>query len=202
MQIASFSRRRVRTTPLNSAWRTARVGPKECQPGALCRRHDHIAFVIIDRPLVATEWAMIGTFVRRSERDDLYHRFGCPFDSQDDRTLHRFFDIESGAGEMIWSIGNKGEISGIGHCMKLSPSKAEIGLIIRSDLKQHGLGEALLKEMLARSARQGINLLKACVLRENRTALLLTRKFGFALRESSGAAISLTVELFLELGVS
>jgi len=143
---------------------------------------------------------MVSAFVRRTERDDLYHRFGHPFDSQDDPTLHRFFDIESGAGEIIWSIDDEGEISGIGHRMRLSPSEAEIGLIVRSDLKQSGIGKALLKEILGRSARQGIKRLKACVLRENRTALLLARKLGFAPREPSGGAISLTVELFLDLG--
>jgi len=200
MQFASHPTRRVHTTPPDQAWHTARVGPEGWQSGFAPRgRRFYHRFVIIDRPLMAAEWAMVCTFVRRSERDDLYHRFGYPFDSQDHPTLRRFFDIGSSAGEMIWSIDEEGEISGIGHHMRLSLSEAEFGLIVRSDLKQCGIGKALLKEMLGRSARQGITLLKACVLRENRIALLLARKQGFAPRQPFGAAISLSVELLLDL---
>ena len=67
----------------------------------------------------------------------------------------------------------------------VSRSEAEIGLIVRSDLKRLGIGEFLLREMLARSARQGLKTVSALVLWENSVMLRLATKIGCVRREAT-----------------
>ena len=56
---------------------------------------------------------------------------------------------------------------------------AEFGLIVRSDLKGGGLGELLLKKLIAYFRSRGTNQLVASVLRENSAMRHLAKKLGF-----------------------
>jgi|GEM_PF-3471553 len=142
---------------------------------------------------------MMRTFVRRMEREDLRLRFGHPFDVQDQATLRRLFDVKAGAGEMAWVLDETAAIAGIAHRIMVSPAEAEIALIVRSDLQRRGIGELLLREVLARSARQGVKTLSASVLRENHATLRLAAKIGFAPRQAS-TWNAWAIELALALG--
>jgi len=135
-------------------------------------------------------------FMRRMERDDLWLRFGHPFDCRDDATLRRFFDIKGGGrAEMIWNLDRDGSIAGIGHRVMVSAVEAEIGLIVRSDLKRRGIGEFLLRQMLTRAARRGLKALSAVVLRENRALLNLAAKIGYVSRPGTAFTVEIAFEL-------
>jgi GNAT superfamily N-acetyltransferase len=149
---------------------------------------------VLDRPLVDAEWDAVRAFVRRMARDDLRLRFGGALDLQDGLTLRRAFDIKHGVGEMAWTWDESGTLAGILHRIVASPGEAEIGLIVRSDLKRLGIGEFLLREMLARSAAQGVKTLSGCVLRENRAMLRLAAKVGGVPREISAWTMELTFD--------
>jgi len=148
------------------------------------------------RPLVEAEWNMMRAFMRRMERDDLHQRFGHPFDFEDEITLRRFIDVKPGIGEIAWVLDDAAAIAGVSHRIMVSRSEAEVALMVRSDLKRLGIGEFLLRDMLVRSARQGLETLSGLVLRENRAALRLAAKIGYVPRE----VCALTVELALEVG--
>ena len=105
--------------------------------------------------------------------------------------MRRFFDIRSETGEIARVLDETSAIAGISHRILVSPQEAEIALIVRSDRKRRGIGECLLRAMLARSARQGFNSLSAVVLRENRAVLRLAAKVGYVQR----AANAWTMEL-------
>jgi len=68
-------------------------------------------------------------------------------------------------------------------------------LIVRSDLQRAGIGEFLLRETLARAARQRLEALTAFVLWENRAALRLAAKIGYVPRQVSAWALELTFEV-------
>jgi acetyltransferase len=138
---------------------------------------------------------MVRAFVRRLEREDLRMRFGYPLDFQDDVTLRRAFDIKGAGGEIAWLLDEGAAIAGLIHRIMVSRSEAELGLIIRSDLKRAGIGEFLLRETLARSARQGLKTLSGLVLRENRAMLQLAAKIGYRPREICALTIELTFDL-------
>jgi GNAT superfamily N-acetyltransferase len=138
-----------------------------------------------DRPLGEAEWKLMRAFVERLERNDVNLRFGGSIDLNDEPTLQCFFDIKPGAGEIAWMLDQTEAILGVSHRIIVSPSEAEIALIVRSDLKRLGIGELLLRQMLARSARQGLKILSAWVSRENRPVLRLAATVGYRVREGS-----------------
>jgi GNAT superfamily N-acetyltransferase len=146
---------------------------------------------VLGRPLAGAEWDMVRAFVRRMKRNDLRLRFGYPLNFDDEATLRRAFDIKAGSGEMIWALDQAATIAGLAHRITVSPAAAELALIVRSDLKRQGVGEFLLRKMLARSARQGITTLGASILRENRAMLELAAKIGYVPRGACGVTIEM-----------
>jgi acetyltransferase len=150
---------------------------------------------ILDRPLRATEWDMVRSFVRRTAREDLRLRFGRPLNFDDEATFQRAFDLKAGSGEIIWVLDDDASIAAIAHRIALSRSEAEIALIVRSDVQRRGIGEFLLRQALARSARQGLKSLTGVVLWENRAMRRLAAKIGFVPRQGSAWALELTLDI-------
>jgi GNAT superfamily N-acetyltransferase len=196
MRSTPVAKRQIWTAPTNSCWPATH---SELQYSPHCRWFHDQPITILESPLVEGEWDMMRTFVRRMEREDLRLRFGHPFDVQDQATLRRLFDVKAGAGEMAWVLDETAAIAGIAHRIMVSPAEAEIALIVRSDLQRRGIGELLLREVLARSARQGVKTLSASVLRENHATLRLAAKIGFAPRQAS-TWNAWAIELALALG--
>jgi N-acetylglutamate synthase-like GNAT family acetyltransferase len=152
--------------------------------------------VVITHALTEPDWDKVRAFVRRTSRESLRLRFGQVADFRDERTLRRFVDIDGGSGEMVWVLDEGGAICAMAHLVRLSPTQAEIALIVRSDRARRGIGERLLRLTIARAAQRDLKTLTALVLYENTAMLRLARKLGFEVRTSSG----LTVELELDLG--
>ena len=153
--------------------------------------------VVLTRPLTAAQWDLVRSFVSATSRDDLRLRFGQPLDLRDQATLARRFDIEEGKGELILMLDADGAIEGVLHRVGISPTEAEIGLLVRTDRKRNGIGKALLCKALSRAAGQRLKRLSAVILRENTPMLRLARKMGFALRLLSPQSVELEVELTL-----
>ena len=151
--------------------------------------------IVVARPLGAVEWDMIRAFIGKTDRDDLRMRFGQWLDFHSEPILKRFFDIDGNSGELLWALDENGEIAGILHRVLIPPGDAEIGLIVRSDLKRTGIGETLLRTALARALRQNLKTLRAVVLGENLAMLRLARKIGAAPRPSAGLSLELEFEL-------
>jgi ribosomal protein S18 acetylase RimI-like enzyme len=146
--------------------------------------------VVLTRPLSEAQWQKIRTFVGKTDRDDLRLRFGQALDFADDNTLKLFFDVGGACGEQVWALDD-GDIAGILHRVRTSPSEAEIALIIRSDRKRRGFGEKLLRTALVRAVEQNLTTLRAYVLRENSAMLRLALKVGFMPRKATGFSVEL-----------
>ena len=76
---------------------------------------------------------------------------------------------------------------------------AEFGIIVRSDLKGHGLGQLLLDKMIRYARSRGTKRLVASVLRENHKMLALAADNGFEFVESAEAEPSDMREIALVL---
>ena len=72
-----------------------------------------------------------------------------------------------------------GEIIGVARAHRVTAGVAEAALLVRSDLKRHGLGSLLLGRLIARCRQRGICRLIAEVLRCNRGMLHLAQQHGF-----------------------
>jgi GNAT superfamily N-acetyltransferase len=177
MRSEPMATRRIRVAPAKALWRGER------------------RVVVRDRPLIEPEWDMVRDFVRRLDAEDLRLRFGARRDFRDDAILRRAFDIASGVGEIAWVLDEAAAIAGIAHRIMVSPSEAEAGLIVRSDVKRAGIGEFLLRDMAARSARQGLKTLSALVLRENYPMLRLAAKLSCVRRTECPWTVTVVLEL-------
>jgi len=153
--------------------------------------------VVLDRALTADEWGMVRAFVRRTDREALRLRFGQAADFADDSTLKRFFGIKDKIGEMIWVLDEDGAVCGILHRVQISPTQAEIAVIVRSDRARRGIGRALLRTAVSRAASKDLKRLNALVLSENIVMLRLARSLGFVPRKSFGLAVELELDLGL-----
>ncbi len=145
---------------------------------------------------------MVRAFVRRTEREALRLRFGQAADFADDSTLRRFFGIKDKIGEMIWMLDEDEAVGGILHRVLISPTQAEIAVIVRSDRARRGIGRALLRTAVSRAASQDLKRLSALVLSENVVMLRLARSLGFAPRKSFGLAVELELDLGQTIGCS
>jgi GNAT superfamily N-acetyltransferase len=178
-------------------YRTAdRCAPPSIIPEAAITSWDHAcAVVAITQLLTEPEWAMLRAFVHRTSREALRLRFGQAADFADDRTLERFFGIKGEDDEMLWMLDERGAVCGVVHLVRVSPTRAEIALIVRSDRVRRGIGEKLLCSALARASRQGLAALDAFVLYENIPMLRLARKVGFESHVASGLSVALEFDL-------
>lgn len=60
--------------------------------------------------------------------------------------------------------------------------KGEYGILVRSDLKGHGIGWKLMQIMIEYAQWQGLKLIEGQVLRENRTMLAMCESLGFTVK--------------------
>jgi acetyltransferase len=156
-------------------------------------RYDRLE--VVAGPLSEAQWDRVRVFVGHTEREDLRLRFGHPLAFDDEATLRRAFGLNAG-GEMLWALDeDDGAIVGICHRVSTSAQEAEIALIVRSDRKGFGIGEYLLRTVIARAARQGLAILRASVLRDNSPMLRLAMKAGCALRQAHGGTIDIAFNI-------
>jgi len=180
------------TAAIHSCQSAARLQSK---PPPYCHWLCGQRITILNRPLLDSEWDLVRAFARRLERRDITLRFGRALDLANDSTLKQYFDISPGVGEVAWVLDDTNAITGVSHRITVSHSEAEIALIVRSDLKRLGIGEFLLRQMLVRSAQDGLSTLSASVFQENRPMLKLVDKIGYVPRQTS----AWTVEVIFEL---
>ena len=115
---------------------------------------------------------MIRAFIGKADRDDLRMRFGQWLDFHSEPILKRFFDIDGKSGELVCTLDDNGDISGILHRVL-----------------------SLLRAALARALQQNLQMLRALVLGENRAMLRLARKMGALPRQSAGLSVELEFNL-------
>lgn len=141
------------------------------------------------------DWTLLRAFVGRLTPEDVRRRFGAPLALDDEATLRRAFEVEAGAGEIAWLADEEAAIAGIVQRVMVSPSEAELGLIVRPDRHRAGIGEFLLRDLQQRAARQGLKTLCATVLRDNRAMLRLALKLGYVPRQESAWMVELALAL-------
>jgi RimJ/RimL family protein N-acetyltransferase len=137
--------------------------------------------------------------LRRPEDEAAFRRFGAALAPEDLRTRFAVPTRWSPAvAERLWALDGVafaafdegGEILGMGEVVG-----TEVGLAIRSDLKRHGLGRALLERIVRHAFEEGATELTATVLAENFAMLDLARRIGF--RETGLAGTEVSMRLCL-----
>jgi GNAT superfamily N-acetyltransferase len=73
----------------------------------------------------------------------------------------------------------------------------DFAIVIADHWQRRGLGEALLRRLIAAAAAAGVTTLGGITLSENRGMLVLARKLGFSVRREDGDATLMRLELRL-----
>jgi L-amino acid N-acyltransferase YncA len=141
--------------------------------------------------------AVTGLFARLSAESRL-RRFLSPKSSLSDREVAFLTDVGRAERAAMTAVDARdGTVLGIARYVEHEgrPGVADTAVAVADDVQRRGIGTALMLRLIACARANGMHLLTATTLWENRPARALMRTAGFQARGSSGAEIELALEL-------
>jgi acetyltransferase len=149
----------------------------------MAERHVELRFGerVLVRPLKAADAALYPDFIKAVTREDLRLRFFSAMreltPDMIDRLVHydaaqamAFIAIDERTGWMLGVVRLHDDPGG---------GSAEFAILVRSELKGHGLGWLLMKHMIAYAHEKGLHTVHGQVLAENATMLQMCAELGF-----------------------
>jgi RimJ/RimL family protein N-acetyltransferase len=125
-------------------------------------------------------------------------RFLSPKPALTTRELAFLTDVDHLAHEAIAAVDQRdGSIVGVARYVGVAdrPGVADVAVEVVDEIQNLGVGTALVARLVDRARANGITLLTATTLWENRPARALMRRLGFRARTSHGPEIELELEL-------
>ena len=140
---------------------------------------------VLLRPLKAEDAALYPDFLKDVTAADLRLRFFAAMREMSlamiDKLVHydpkramAFIAIEEKTGSMLGVVRLHDDPSG---------GNAEFAILVRSQLKGHGLGWLMMKHMITCAQAKGLNVIHGQVLAENAAMLLMCTEFGFQITD-------------------
>jgi acetyltransferase len=136
------------------------------------------------RPIKPTDDGIYGDFLRSISPYDLRLRFFNPRAEFSDKFIARFTQIDYAREIAFLAIDPEtGAMLG-GSRLIADPDylNAEYAIMVRSDLKGHGIGWALMQHLITYAKAEGIQKIQGSVLMENTQMLSMCRNLGFEVR--------------------
>ena len=131
------------------------------------------------RPIRPEDAAALVAMSQRTSPEDLRLRFFSAMSSLPDWMAARRSQIDYDREIALVAIDRSGDFVGVMRLIRDPDNRrAEFAIIVRTDLKGHGLGHALMLEMLKLARGQGLRTVEGDVLRENTTMLHMVRDLG------------------------
>jgi acetyltransferase len=133
------------------------------------------------RPIRPEDVALYPAFLERVTSEDMRLRFLVPTRTLSERMLVRLTQLDYDRDIAFVAIDDAtGELMGIvRYAADPDKRRAEYGVLVRSDLKHHGLGTDLMNHLIGHARREGIGELFGLVLHENVDMLALCDALGF-----------------------
>jgi acetyltransferase len=137
------------------------------------------------RELQANDRARLEGLLAQVAAPDLQMRFFAAFRRVSPALLDQLLQIDPTQRVTVAAVLGTGagdanaEIIGVARAHRVAAATAEAALLVRSDLKGHGLGSLLLGRLIARCRERGISRLIAEVRGCNSRMLRLAKKYGF-----------------------
>jgi acetyltransferase len=150
------------------------------------------------RPIQPSDVKLYPRFLERMDPEDMRLRFFVATRGLSHETLVRLTQLDYDRDIAFVALEKPGgDMAGIA-CYAADPdgNAAEFGIMIRSDLKGHGLGTRLMLLLIDYARREGVGELFGRVLRENTNMLALCTELGFVYDEADDP---LTVRVSLPL---
>jgi acetyltransferase len=133
------------------------------------------------RPIRPEDEALYPAFLTAVTQDDLRLRFFAPVKEFSHGFIARFTQIDYARAMAFIAIEEAtGQMLGVVRIHADSEYRtAEYAILVRSDLKGHGLGWLLMELMIEYARAEGLQSIRGQVLQENRTMLQMCRQLGF-----------------------
>jgi acetyltransferase len=149
------------------------------------------------RPLRPQDEALYSEFLDAVTPNDLRLRFFAAVKEFSHEFVARFTQIDYGRAMAFIAIDEaNGEMLGVVHIhADAAYESGEFAILIRSDLKGHGLGWLLMESMIEYTRAEGLRFIRGQVLRENTTMLQMCRELGFQITIDPESASIVVVEL-------
>jgi acetyltransferase len=134
------------------------------------------------RPIKPADVALYPDFLAKVAPDDIRLRFLAPRKNFPDEMLKRMTQLDYDREMAFVALEETGALAGVGR-LSCDPDRAvaEYGLLVRTDLQGHGLGWALLRQIVDYAKVEGIGRVEGMVLTENSKMLAMCREFGFSI---------------------
>ena len=196
--IALDARIRVATSTLSGAQRMAiRPYPGELEEQAIIMGRN-----VVLRPIRPEDEPQHTQFLERVDREDLRLRFFHAVRVVTPNQIKRFtqidYDREMAFIASVDDGKDKAETWGVVRAITDPENvRAEFAILVRSDIKGHGLGAMLMKKIIRYCKARGTATLAGATLRGNDRMLGLARELGFKMDDGNDAGL---VELTLGLG--
>jgi acetyltransferase len=152
------------------------------------------------RPLRAGDFASYCELVDDMDPEDVRMRFFAPLRHLPPEMAHRLTEFDPKQEYAIAAVGaapdGHEQIYGVAHLMHDSTGDAaEFAILVRSDIKGHGLGTIMMQHVLDEARRRGLARVYGDVLRENQRMLTLAQDLGFVVERHPGEPHAVRVVL-------
>jgi RimJ/RimL family protein N-acetyltransferase len=154
---------------------------------------------VLIRPIRPEDEKLYDAFLPKVSPDDIRLRFFAPMKDFSRAFIARLTrpDLKHAAA-FIALAADTGEMLGVVR-LHVNPGgkTGEYAVIVRSDLKGHGLGWLLMQTIIQHARSRRLRRIEGQVLRDNTTMLEMCRELGFALRQerSDPGIVNVTLDL-------
>ena len=150
------------------------------------------------RPLGSADRDGLAALFARLSPESRYRRFLSPKPSLTARELVYLTDIDRFHHEAVAAVDPRdGSIIGVGRYVRFAdrPNVADVGFEVADELQGIGIGTALATHIVEHARANGVTLLTASTLWDNRPARAILRGLGFRACASEGSVIELELAL-------
>jgi RimJ/RimL family protein N-acetyltransferase len=154
---------------------------------------------IFVRPIRPEDEQLYGTFLAATTADDVRLRFFAPVNLSEQQ-IFRFTHLDYDRAMAFIALDRTGgEMLGVArlHADTVDGKSGEYAIIIRSDLKGHGLGWTLMHLIIEYAQAKHMRDIHAQVLRENVGMLKMCAELGFAIEDDPSVSYICNVRLDL-----
>jgi RimJ/RimL family protein N-acetyltransferase len=150
------------------------------------------------RPLGVSDREALRTLFARLSPESRRRRFLTGKPKLSERELTYLTEVDHVRHEALAAIdGQDGSLVGVARYV-MWPERAgvaDVAIEVVDDLQRNGIGLMLAEALIQRARANGIEVLTATTLWENRAARVLARRVGFRARSSAGTGIDLEMQL-------
>jgi acetyltransferase len=155
---------------------------------------------VLVRPIRPEDELLYAKFFEVESADDVRLRFFGPVKTRDLAFFSKFTHIDFAKAMAFIALEERsGEMLGVArlHDDLNDDGAAEYAIIVRSDLKSHGLGRALMHLIIEYAKAKKLRTIKGQVMHENEAMLAMCRELGFEITSDPDALYICNVALKL-----